>query len=97
MWNSTVLTAALNWQGARLNAEMEYVSRGDRQGQFKLAQKSGKSYLDGYLVRMFGITDHEARDVTNAITFQNLKPNLTATVEEFIGEDWADKTILDRQ
>lgn len=88
---------ALRWQGAHMNAETEYMNRGDKSGVFALAKESGKSFLDDYLIKKFGIERDVAHTVANGITQRNLDPIRTAQPDEFVGESWADKTIADRK
>ena len=91
-----MIAVALRWQGAHINAETEYEARGDKRGQYQIAKVSGKSMLDDYLMKRFGVDRGTAHEVTNHITQQNLAADKTAKVDEFAGEEWADKTIADR-
>jgi hypothetical protein len=92
-----ILKEALRWQGAHINAEKEFVERNDKRGQYEVAKTSGKSQLDSYLIKKFGIDRAAAHEIANDITARNLKPDTDANVDDFAGEEWADFAISKRE
>ena len=91
-----MIKEALRWQGAHINAEGEFAERGDKKGQFRIAKESGKSELDSYLMDRFGVDRGTAHEITNSITAQNLAPDKSAKVDDFVGQKWADDTVSAR-
>jgi len=84
---------AQRWQGAHMNAEKMLLDAGDRKGAMAVATASGKSNLDDYLMKKFGVDRATAHEVSNTLTQFNIPADRTAKVEDFAGEEWADAAI----
>lgn len=84
-----MVTEALRWQGAHVNAECRLLRHKNNKGALAVARTSGKSYLDEYLEGKFGVSRCTAHEVTNWITHYNLWPDRRAQVSEFASEPWA--------
>ena len=76
-----------------VNAELELRKRGDKRGLYRVASTSGKTYLDDYLMKKFGVDRSDAHEVSNQITRMNLPPDKSAKIEDFAGEEWADSVL----
>jgi hypothetical protein len=88
---SDMVSEAQRWQGAARNAD---IALGDnKRARLSHSNMTTKGDLDAYLMKKFGVDATTARDVSNELTRKNIKPDMTAKIEDFKGEPWAD-TIL---
>lgn len=78
---------AARWQGAARNLAREL--KDDKRASLRLFKITTKGDLDAYLMRKYGIDAAEARSVSNHLTARDIKPDMTATVDEFKDEPWA--------
>lgn len=83
----TMVKDAARWQGAARNLAREL--KDDKRASVRLSKITTKGDLDAYLMRKYGIDAAEARSVSNHLTARDIKPDFTATVEEFKDEPWA--------
>lgn len=86
-----MVSTALRWNGAALKADKVY--GGDTKARLNHSRKTSKSDLDRFLIKRFGVDQTVARDVSNELTRLNLKPDMTATIEDFKEEPWADDAL----
>jgi len=83
---SDMLEAAAKWKGA--TADLAKALAGDKKARLKLFHITTKSDLDSYLIKKFGISETEARDVSNTLTHKNIKPNFDYDKKDFENEPW---------
>lgn len=83
----TMVKDAARWQGAARNLAREL--KDDKRASLRLSKITTKGDLDAYLMRKYGIDAADARSVSNHLTARDIKPDFTATVEEFKDEPWA--------
>ncbi|HDO36184.1 MAG TPA: hypothetical protein ENH07_07825 [Nitrospirae bacterium] len=83
-----MIAEARRWKGAAFKADQLYPVE-DTKGRLKHSNMTTKGDLDAYLMMKFGVDETIARNVSNELTRQNLKPAMEAKIEDFAGEPWA--------
>jgi hypothetical protein len=86
-----MVSDALRWQGAAMKADVAHGN--DKSARLRHSRSTTKADLDKYLIRKYGISDTDARSVTNEITKRNAKPDNTAEISDYRGEPWADDAL----
>lgn len=77
----TMVNQAARWKGAAQKVAEQV--RGDKKAQLAISRKTTKGDLDSYLMKKFGISESEARDVSNALTRDNIAENLAMQAQSF--------------
>lgn len=78
---------AARWKGAATKVSASLGD--DKKAQVRHNKLTTKGDLDAYLMRKFGVDEVTARDVSNALTAQNIPADKTADIQDFASEPWA--------
>ncbi len=82
----TMVKEAARWRGAAMNVA-ERVS-GDKKKALAISRQTTKGDLDAYLMKKYNIDAVTARDVSNELTRKDIKPDKTASLDDFKNESW---------
>ncbi len=88
----TMLKESARWKGAAFKADALYPEE-DKSARLKHSDMTTKSALDSYLMKKFGVDQVTAREVSNTLEYQNIPPDMSASVSSFKGEKWADTAL----
>lgn len=78
---------AARWKGAAMKIA-ERLSL-DKKAALRHSQKTTKGDLDKYLMGKFGLDEADARAVSNELTAKNIPADMSASIDEFKTEPWA--------
>lgn len=84
---AVMVKEAARWRGAAM--KKAHTLSGDKKMALKLSNMTGKHDLDAYLMRKFGIDESTAHDVSNTLTAQNIPDDMTAEIQDYANEPWA--------
>ncbi|MFH2033376.1 MAG: hypothetical protein ABIJ26_01550, partial [Candidatus Margulisiibacteriota bacterium] len=87
-----MVTEAQRWRGAAVKVDQALGD--DKKARLAHSNMTTKGDLDAYLMKKYGLDSSLARDVSNQLTRDDLKPDMTAEIEDFKGEPWADKALV---
>jgi hypothetical protein len=82
----TMIDEAAKWKGATM--QVAAMLEGNKKDSLALSRMTTKGDLDAYLMRKFGVDETTARDVSNALTSQDIQADMTANLEDYKDEPW---------
>ncbi|MDB4312116.1 strawberry notch family protein [bacterium] len=85
-----MVAEAARWKGATMHLAESFdtTTREGKKAAMALSRATNKADLDAYLMEKFGIDESDARSVSNALTAQDIKPDMSANLEDFKDEPW---------
>ena len=86
-----MVDSAAKWKGAAIKVDRTLV--GNNKARVAHSRMTTKGDLDSYLMKKYGISESEAREVSNELTRKNIPANENADIEEFKDEPWASSLI----
>jgi hypothetical protein len=88
-----MVATAARWKGATL--QVAKIVKDNKKKALALSRMTTKGDLDAYLMARYEIDETTARSVSNTLTQRNTPADMTASLDEFLNQAWAELALPD--